>query len=90
MSGRTGHAGSRFTAGQIGHIVGHVHAVECRYCGEVIVREGEQWITLEGTLFCVLSQAPGRHVPPGRTSQRRVVDVRETADSPDPVSPSRP
>jgi hypothetical protein len=89
MSWPTGHAGSRFTAAQIGHIVTYVHAVECRYCGEVIVREGEQWITLEGTLFCVLSQADGHHVPPGRARQQRVVDVREAADSPDPVSRSR-
>jgi hypothetical protein len=87
---RTGHAGSRFTSTQIGHIVGDVYAVECRYCGEVIVREGEQWITLEGTLYCVLSKADAHHVPPGRTRQERVVDVREAADSRDPVSRSRP
>jgi hypothetical protein len=64
-------------------------ARQCRHCGEVIVWEGEQWITLEGTAYCVLSQADGQHVPSEQARQRRVVDVRETADTPDPVTRPR-
>jgi hypothetical protein len=48
----------------------------CIACGEVIVFDDDHWgwITIEGTSFCVLSRAGGRHVP---AAGQRVVDLRE-------------
>lgn len=50
----------------------------CIACGEVIVFDDHHggWITMEGTLYCVLSRAEGRHVP-AEGSPQRVVDLRE-------------
>jgi hypothetical protein len=50
----------------------------CTHCGEVIVRDEDQWMTVEGTLYCVLNHANGHHVPAVGRPTQRVVDVRET------------
>jgi hypothetical protein len=75
-----------FAPARAGHTVEEMDARQCRHCGEVIVWEGEQWITLEGTAYCVLSQADGQHVP----SEQARSDASWTYGRPQtPPTPSR-